>query len=57
LVRLVPGTKFLDKFLSQKKVPGTFGGMDAAVSIAIRQWRIDGVCRRRAGRDAGCGDL
>jgi hypothetical protein len=32
--------------------------MDAAVSIAIRQWRIDGVCRRqtpipKSGRDAG----
>jgi hypothetical protein len=32
--------------------------MDAAVSIAIRQWRIDGVCRRqtsipKSGMDAG----
>jgi hypothetical protein len=24
--------------------------------LAIRQRRIDGVCRRRAGRDAGCDD-
>jgi hypothetical protein len=32
--------------------------MDAAVSIAIRRWRIDGVCRRqtpmpKSGMDAG----
>jgi hypothetical protein len=26
--------------------------MDAAVSVAIRRRRIDGVCRRQAGRDA-----
>jgi hypothetical protein len=31
---------------------GRGGGMDAAVSIVIRQWRIDGVCHRQAGRDA-----
>jgi hypothetical protein len=37
----------MDKFLSKKTVPGTCG-MDAAVSIAIRRWRIDGVCRRQA---------
>jgi hypothetical protein len=40
---VVPGTKFLDKFLSKKTVPGTFsgGGRDAAVSIAVRQRRMD----------------
>jgi hypothetical protein len=39
-------------------MPPDAGGKDAAVSIAIRRWRIDGVCRRqtpmlKSGKDAG----
>jgi hypothetical protein len=48
---------FFDFFdFAIKNLAAETRGMDAAVSIAIRRRRIDGVCRRQTGMDAGCDD-